>query len=158
MPLDGDVVFIFDDFQDFAVEHGVDFAPIDHAFAGNADDDQLLPLNLVFDNVGDDVAGVAAFGNDADFFGAIGQVVGQIDPAIAVPYQVLQIFRGPGEIGFVHHRQGAPAKPNDYIHFALFEQPGGNFPYFFSITCHVKQPQPLLLRKIDLVRGPLFFR
>jgi hypothetical protein len=40
--------------------------------------------------VGNDIAGIASLGHDTDFvFLAVGQVVGQVDAAIAVPHQLI---------------------------------------------------------------------
>jgi hypothetical protein len=48
----------------------------------------LFALDLVLDDVGDDVAAVAAFGHDGHLFFAAGQIVGQVDAAVAVPNQL----------------------------------------------------------------------
>jgi hypothetical protein len=50
---------------------------------------QLLALDLVFDDVGDDVARIAALGHNPDLFLAVGQIIGQVDAAVAVPDQRL---------------------------------------------------------------------
>ena len=42
-----------------------------HPFAGNADDGQLFPLDLVFDDVRDDIAGITSFCDNSDVFLAI---------------------------------------------------------------------------------------
>jgi hypothetical protein len=49
---------------------------------------ELLAFDFVFDDMGNDVAGIASLGDNADFFLAIGQVIGQVDAAVAVPDQL----------------------------------------------------------------------
>jgi hypothetical protein len=69
--------------------------------------------------VGDNVAGIASFGDDADFFLAIGQVVCQIDSAVAVPDQFVDVGRSSGKMGFIHQRHGSLAETDHHFHGAV---------------------------------------
>ena len=59
---------------------------------------------------------------------------------MAVPDEIFNLFRRSGEVGFIHHWNGAFAEPDDHFHLALFEQTRGNFLYFIDLTQHLKLP------------------
>ena len=70
--------------------------------------------------MGNDIAGITAFGQDADFFSTIRQIIAQVNTAIAVPDKFFNIFRRSGEVRFIHHRDGSLAEPDNHLHLALF--------------------------------------
>ncbi|VTR69812.1 hypothetical protein DESC_770188 [Desulfosarcina cetonica] len=80
---------------------------------------QLLAFDFVFDNVVDDVARITALGENGDLLLAVGQVVRQVDSAVAVPHQGRRIL-GPGDKArLVHHGHGPLTKSDDHLHAAV---------------------------------------
>jgi hypothetical protein len=110
---------------------------------GHPDHDQLLTLDLVLDHVGDDVARVAALGHDPDLFLAVGQVVGQVDAAVAVPHQTRDLRRGFGDVRLVHHRDRPLAEADHHVHGAGLQQASGDLPDSVGSALHVRRPQPV---------------
>jgi len=106
---------------------------VDHTLAGDTYHHKLLAADFVFNNVGCDISGVTTLGNNTDFFLAVGQVVGQVDTAIAVPDKLVDIFGCSGEAGFIHHGQGSLAESDHHFHRTVFEQSFGNFFNFINI-------------------------
>ena len=48
---------------------------VDHPFAGDAHNIELIPLDLIFNNMGDNVSRVTPIGDDADLIGTFGQII-----------------------------------------------------------------------------------
>ena len=71
---DLDLVSILGYLEHFAVHRFGDFPFVDHPQTRNADNGELLPLDLVFQDVGDDISAVASLGHHRDLFLAVGQV------------------------------------------------------------------------------------
>ena len=117
---DGDRIVIFDDFSDFPLDHGGYFAAVNHPLARHADDDKLIALDFVFNDMGNNITGITSFGQNADFLGAIRQIIAQVNAAIAVPDEVFHRCRGSGKMRFVHQRDGSLAESDDHFHLAFF--------------------------------------
>ena len=141
---DLDGVLVFRDLQDLALHQTGDLAFIDHSHTGNADDVNLVTLDFVFDDVGDDVARVAPLGEDGHLLFPVGQIVGQVDAAIAVPHQGVNRFRRRCEAGLIHHGHASFAEADNHVHGALFEQSTGNVLDLLSVSYHVMLPWPYL--------------
>ena len=47
------------DLLDFGIKHGFDFVPVNHSFAGDTDNYDLIPFDFIFDNMGHNVSGIA---------------------------------------------------------------------------------------------------
>jgi hypothetical protein len=75
---------------------------------------------------------------------AVGQIIGQVDAAIAVPDQAVNRFGGGDKAGLVHHGHGSLAKADNHVHRARFEQPPGDLSYLFSVSLHIMLPWLLL--------------
>ncbi len=93
---------------------------VDHALAGDTDHHELLPADFVFDNMGCDISRVAALGDNTDSFFAVGQVVGQVDTAVAVPDKPADILGRSGKTGLIHHGQGSLAESDHHLHRTVF--------------------------------------
>jgi len=106
---------------------------VDHALAGDTDHHKLFPADFILNDMGNDVSRVAALGNNTDFFFAVGQIIGQVDAAVAVPDQLVNIFGRSGKAGFIHHGQGSLAEPYHHLHRTVLEESFGNFFYFIYI-------------------------
>ncbi len=94
----------------------------------------LFALDLVFKDMGNDIARIASLGDNADLLFAIGQIVGQINAAIAVPYELFGILRFAHDAGLVHHGPAALAEADDHIHPALLEQLRRAFSDFIGVS------------------------
>jgi hypothetical protein len=70
--------------------------------------------------MGNDIAGITPFGQNADFFSAICQIITKVNAAIAVPDEIFDLRGRFGEMGFIHHRDGSLAEPDDHFHLAFF--------------------------------------
>ena len=122
--------------------HGGDFARrglpdaplVDHAGARHPDDGQLLAFDLVLDDVSDDVAAVAALGHHGDLLGPLGQVVGQVDAAVAVPDELVHLVGLADEARLVHHRHRSPAEADDQVDTAVLEQASRDLADLFGVS------------------------
>ena len=68
-------------------------AMVDHPFAGDAHNIELIPLDLIFDNMRDNVSRIASIGDDADFVGSLGQIIAQVQTAKVYPSKAGPLYQ-----------------------------------------------------------------
>jgi hypothetical protein len=130
-------VTAFSDLQDLLVSQGpLDRAVIDHPSAGNSHDVKLFPLNLVFDDVGHNVSGVAPVGHNSDTVGPFGQVIAKVQTAVAVPVKEIDFRWSLDQHRFIHHGHRALLVTDENVDGSLFQELSSNVSDFLSILKH----------------------
>ena len=85
-----------------AIKFGLHLASIQHPLTGDTDDVEMLTLDLVFQDLEDNVTGVATLGEYCNPLFSPGQIVGQIGAAKRVPVQLVRSFRTTDQDGLAH--------------------------------------------------------
>ena len=117
--LHDDLIFVLTNRYDFFGKQAGNRVPVDHSLARNSDNIKLVPSNFVFGNVNVNIARITPFGRYADFFLTIGKVVCQINAAVTVPCQLIDILGLLDKTRLIHHGDGPAAKSDHHIHPAL---------------------------------------
>jgi hypothetical protein len=130
----------------FELDGPVNGPMVDHAGARDTHDIKLFSLYLILHNVGQDISRIAAGGHNADFIRPFGEVIAEVQGAMAVPMKKIRFFGIRDKDGFIHHRNRAFFKTDKDIHCSGFQEFLGDFSNFCGILLHYATSARFLMR------------